>query len=116
MEIFYNEHGTIDRYEYYIFIGKYFIVYTEYKNKCNKYTIKKANLNGFEYRSARDQSGGVNIALFNASSLASRKPIDEKSCLCQVSRKEVIFSIERKITRFGISLFLVNGSLPIPAD
>jgi len=49
MEIFYNEHGTIDRYEYYIFIGKYFIVYTEYKNKCNKYTIKKANLNGFEF-------------------------------------------------------------------
>ena len=78
--------------------------------------MRKANLNGFEYRSARDQSGGVNIALFNASSLASRKPIDETSCLCQVSRKEVVFSIKRKITRFGISYFLVNSLLPIPAD
>jgi len=73
------------------------------------------NVKVFEYRSSRDQSRNINIALFDASSLVSRKPMDEKSCLCQVSKSELVFSIERKITKFSMSEFLVNGSLPIPA-
>lgn len=78
--------------------------------------MRKANVKAFEYRSSRDQSGNINIALFDASSLLSRKPIDEKSCLCQLSKTEAVFSIERKITRFPISEFLLNGSLAIPAS
>lgn len=77
--------------------------------------MRKANVKAFEYRSSRDQSRNINIALFDASSLISRKPMDEKSCLCQLSKSELVFSIERKITKFSMSEFLVNGSLPIPA-
>jgi len=78
--------------------------------------MRKANVKAFEYSSSRAQSGSINIALFDASSLVYRKPMDEKSCLCQVSKTEVVFSIERKITKFDIGEFLVNGSLPVPAS
>ncbi len=79
------------------------------------FAMRNDDVKGFEYRSARDRQGNINIALFDTLSLASRKPINERSCLCQVNGDEVIFSIQRKIIKFYIKQFLVNGSLPIPA-
>ena len=78
--------------------------------------MREDGVKGFEYRSARDRDGGINIALFDASPLTSTKPLNERSCLCQVGRKEVVFSVERKITLFTLEQFEVNGSLPIPVS
>ncbi|MES9941391.1 MAG: RES family NAD+ phosphorylase [Candidatus Thiodiazotropha sp. 6PLUC2] len=77
--------------------------------------MREAGIKGFEYRSARDQEGRTNVALYDASPLTRSRPLDEKQSLCQVDEREVIFSIERNITRFALDQFLVNGSLPIPS-
>ena len=77
--------------------------------------MREDGIKGFEYLSARDRENGVNIALYDADSLKCTKPLNEKSCLCQVSKDEVVFSIEREITRFSLEQFYVNGKLPMPA-
>ncbi|MES9834489.1 MAG: RES family NAD+ phosphorylase [Candidatus Thiodiazotropha sp. LLP2] len=77
--------------------------------------MREAGIKGFEYRSARDQDGRINLALYDATPLTRNKPLDEKQCLVQVSKTEVIFSIERNITRFTLEQFLVGDSLPMPA-
>ena len=77
--------------------------------------MRKAGVKGFEYRSARDPQGGINIALYDATPLTRKKPQDERQCLGQVGETEVIFSIERSVTRFALEQFLVDGSLPRPS-
>jgi hypothetical protein len=78
--------------------------------------MREDGIKGFEYRSARDQEGGINIAFYDATPLTCTKPLNEKSCLCQVGSEEVVFSIEREITRFKLEQFEVNGSLPSPVS
>jgi hypothetical protein len=77
--------------------------------------MRQAGIKGFEYRSARDRDGGINIALYDATPLIRNKPLEERQCLCQVGETEVIFSIERNITHFSLAQFLVDGSLPRPS-
>ncbi|MEJ2619074.1 MAG: RES family NAD+ phosphorylase, partial [Candidatus Thiodiazotropha sp.] len=77
--------------------------------------MREVGIKGFEYRSARDQAGGINIALYDATPLTRNKPYDERQCLGQVGETEVIFSIERNITRFTLQQFLVDGALPRPS-
>lgn len=77
--------------------------------------MRQAGIKGFEYRSARDRDGGINIALYDATPLTRNKPLEERQCLCQVGEKDVIFSIERNITHFSLAQFLVDGSLPRPS-
>ncbi|MES9902017.1 MAG: RES family NAD+ phosphorylase [Sedimenticola sp.] len=77
--------------------------------------MREKDVKGFEYRSTRDQDGGINIALYDANPLTCSKPINEKPCLGQVGETEVIFSIERKITQFTLEQFQIDGSLPIPS-
>jgi hypothetical protein len=77
--------------------------------------MREAGIKGFEYRSARDRDGSINIALYDATPLTRNKPLDEWQCLCQVGETEVVFSIERNITRFSLEQFLVDDSLPRPS-
>ena len=77
--------------------------------------MRDAGVKGFEYRSARDVAGGINVALFDASPFTSDKPLNEKSCLCQTTEHQVVFSIERIIIRFSLDQFTIDGDLPIPA-
>ncbi|MCU7934510.1 MAG: RES family NAD+ phosphorylase [Candidatus Thiodiazotropha sp. (ex Dulcina madagascariensis)] len=78
--------------------------------------MREHGVKGFEYCSARDRDGGINVALYDASPLTSTQPQNKRSCLCQVDRQEVVFSIEREITRFTLEQFEINGSLPRPAS
>ncbi|MES9859065.1 MAG: RES family NAD+ phosphorylase [Sedimenticola sp.] len=77
--------------------------------------MREEGVKGFEYRSARDPDGGINIALYDASPLACDKPLNERSCLSEIGGEEAVFSVERQITRFTLGQFLVNGSLPTPS-
>jgi RES domain len=77
--------------------------------------MREDEIKGFEYLSARDQEGGINIALYDATPLTHSKPLNVRSCLCQTDREEVVFSLDRKITQFSLAQFLVDGSLPRPA-
>ncbi len=75
--------------------------------------MREYGIRGFEYPSARDRSGRVNIALYDPTPLTCNKPLNERSCLGQVGEKEVIFSIEREITRFTVKQFQIDGTLPV---
>lgn len=77
--------------------------------------MREQGIKGFEYHSARDPDKGINIALYDASPLTNHKPLNERSCLCQVSKEQVVFSLNRHITRFSLSQFQVNGALPFPS-
>jgi len=77
--------------------------------------MRESGIKGFEYRSARDPAGGINVALFDASPFTRRKPISEASCLCETTEREVVFSIERRTMNFALEQFLVDGALPTPA-
>lgn len=78
-------------------------------------TMREAGIKGFEYRSARDQDGGINVALFDATPLTTNKPLNVRSCLCETGHDKVTFSLDRKITLFILEQFQVNGTLPTPA-
>lgn len=77
--------------------------------------MRESGIEGFEYRSARDPAGGINVALFDAVSFSSDRPRNERSCLCQTTDREVTFSLQRKAIRFPLDQFLVEGVLPNPA-
>lgn len=77
--------------------------------------MREYGIKGFEYPSARDQSGGVNIALYDATPLTRNKPLNERSCLGQVDEEGVVFSIEREITRFTVEQFQIDGTLLTPS-
>lgn len=77
--------------------------------------MREEGVKGFEYRSARDQESDIDIALYDATPLTSNRPINKRSCLCQVGKSEAVFSVDRNITRFTLEQFLVNGSLPMPS-
>ncbi len=79
-------------------------------------TMRLAGVTAFEYLSARDPHGGINIALFEATPFSCTKPLNEKRCLCQVESEKVVFSIKNKTTAYSLEQFLVNGELPIPAN
>jgi len=76
--------------------------------------MRDDGIKGFEYCSARDVYGGINVALYDATPLTSNEPHNKRACLCQTTSSEVVFSLDRKITQFALGQFLVNGSLPRP--
>ena len=75
--------------------------------------MRQAGVSAFEYCSARDHSGGINIALYGATPLTCTKPLNEIPCLCQTDKDEVVFSIKREITTFSLDQFLVNGVINV---
>lgn len=75
--------------------------------------MREDGIKGFEYFSARDRDNGINVALYDAEPLTCTKPLNKKSCLCQVSKEEVVFSIDREITSFSFEQFCVGGKLPL---
>ena len=77
--------------------------------------MRGTGVRGLEYRSARDPAGAINVALYHATAFATHKPFNEKSCLCQTSGQEVVFSLEREAVRYSVDQFRVGGKLPTPA-
>ncbi len=71
----------------------------------------------FEYVSARDRAGGINLALFDPSALVSRKPSFLQPWLCETQGRSVRFSCSAQtgLHQFPLEDFLVDSQLPRPA-
>ena len=79
--------------------------------------LRAAGIQGFEYRSARDPEGGINIALFHPAALAGPAPAWQQPWLCDTRAEGVAFYSKEHGTawQFSRSLFEVEGELPAPA-
>ena len=80
--------------------------------------LREAGIEAFEYRSARDPKGGVNIALLAPRALSSKHAEQLQSWLCTTTLDEVMFSYQGQpgvLQRYVINDFLVDGRLPRPA-
>ena len=79
--------------------------------------LREAGIEAFEYRSARDADGGINVALFTPAALASRRPHHQVEWLCETGAETVRFYSHeaRQLRQFPLQQFLVDGTLPTPA-
>lgn len=79
--------------------------------------MRQAGIEAFEYRSARDPEGGVNVALFTPDALPRNEPVSKESWLCELTGSHARFSAgrNRTIHGFEVDRFLVGGELPQPA-
>jgi len=79
--------------------------------------LREAGIEPFEYRSARDAEGGLNVALFTPSALASRRPHRQVEWLCEMGADVVRFYSHeaQQLRQFPLQQFLVDGALPTPA-
>lgn len=79
--------------------------------------MRDAGVLAFEFLSARDPQGGINVGLFEPRALASRTPTGQEQWLCEVTGDHVTFlhPASRRIERFPAETFLVDGQLPQPA-
>ncbi len=79
--------------------------------------MRNAGMQAFEYVSARDPQGGINIALFTPEALASNKPISQEPWLCELSAERVTFRAVHQQAGYAFLLeqFTVSGCLPWPA-
>ncbi len=79
--------------------------------------MREAGVELFEFASARDPQRGLNVALFSPRPFTRRAPVREDAWLCQLTADRVRF---RKMQaadfyEFPLSVFLVGGTLPLPA-
>jgi hypothetical protein len=79
--------------------------------------MRSGDVQAFEYRSARDPAGGVNVALLALEALASTKPTGLEPWLCETSGEGVRFLARggKSLHAFAADAFLVDGRLPQPA-
>lgn len=81
-------------------------------------SMRNADVEAFQYVSARDPQKGKNVALFKPSALKSKKPIHMERWICNVTNNEVGFlSHDRQTERlcFKKGTFLVDGVMPAPS-
>jgi hypothetical protein len=79
--------------------------------------MRVAGIEAFEFVSARDPQGGLNVALFTPRAFARREPVSQDAWLCELSGARVRFRAARgrELYDFPRSLFEVAGRLPWPA-
>ncbi len=78
--------------------------------------MRAAGIEGFEYRSARDPDGGINIALFSPKAFSRPKPVWQELWICEISAAEVSFYSKGYDTwLYQRERFLVDSELPAPA-
>ena len=79
--------------------------------------MRKAGVEAFEYVSARSPDGGINVALFQPSALASKRPEGQQNWLCETRVEGVRFYSGEvsEVFRFPREGFLVDGRLPAPS-
>jgi len=80
-------------------------------------TLREAGVEAFEYPSARNRPEGLCVGLFRPEALASPKPEQFSSWLCEVHVDRVLYkrldSLEVKA--YPLARFLYRGRLPWPA-
>lgn len=79
--------------------------------------MRAAGIEAFEFVSARDPDGGVNVALFTPAALAKKEPVSQEAWLCELTGEHVRFRAARgrDLHDFPFALFQVAGRLPWPA-
>ena len=79
--------------------------------------MRTADIDAFEYASARDSQGGACVGLFTPEALAQHEPADMRPWLCVTSAAQVSF--KRKdasgVYTYHLDDFLHHGMLPFPA-
>lgn len=80
--------------------------------------LREAGVMAFEYRSARDRAGGINIALFEPGALAGERPLEQEEWLCETSDQQVLFRSRSQPQPIihQRDAFTVQGVLPVPAS
>jgi hypothetical protein len=78
--------------------------------------LRAAGIEAFEYRSARDPDGGINLALFTAQAFATPRPtvLDEWLCITGPDRVSYYSRHGGGIREFRKQDFTVHGILPMP--
>ena len=79
--------------------------------------MRAANIDAFEYVSARDPLEGVNVALFTPRALASHAPSILEEWLCETDGASVTYYSRHGggFYQFDLDTFTVKGRLPTPA-
>lgn len=78
--------------------------------------MRDFGIEAFEYVSARDPDGGLNVALFTPRALVGSRPRSQERWLCQTDGQSVRFlGNSASAHEFPLELFLVDGALPHPA-
>ena len=80
-------------------------------------SMRKANVEAFQYISARDPERGINVALFTPIAFQSKKPISLERWICNITNEEIGFisNDNHKRLSFNRDAFLVDGLIPAPA-
>lgn len=79
--------------------------------------MRKAGIELFIYRSARDPEGGLNIALFTPKAFPQSAPLWKQAWLCDTGAEEVAFYHKTRGTHiYPRRQFLVEGVLPSPSS
>jgi hypothetical protein len=82
--------------------------------------MRDAGVEACRYDSARDDEGGVNVAVFSPRAFAARRPRSLQSWYSAANRDAVEFSkqdyFEQQRYRFVRAVFLVDGALPHPVS
>lgn len=79
--------------------------------------MRAAGIEAFEFVSARDPQGGINVALFTPAAFAANEPTSQEAWLCELAGDRVRFRAARSrdIHEFPNTMFQVAGRLPWPA-
>ncbi|WP_019624755.1 RES family NAD+ phosphorylase [Thioalkalivibrio thiocyanoxidans] len=79
--------------------------------------LREAGIELFEYTSARDTAGGLNLALYSPRPFTRNKPARQDPWLCQLTAEHVRFLKPGDGTfhDFPLTRFLHQGGLPLPA-
>lgn len=79
--------------------------------------MRAAGIAAFEFVSARDPQGGLNIALFTPAAFARKVPVSQDAWLCELGGERVRFRPARggELYDFPRTLFEIDGRLPWPA-
>jgi hypothetical protein len=80
--------------------------------------LRRRDVDGFEYKSARDPDGGLCIALLSPSALESTKVHNMKNWICTTNATTVSFKMSTMASAvyfFSIDDFLAGDTLPMPS-
>lgn len=80
-------------------------------------SMREAEIEAFEYPSARAPARGINVALFTPTALASHRPVFQDAWLCELTAEHVRFhpAHGREDYVFPLELFQIDGKLPWPS-
>lgn len=79
--------------------------------------LREVGIEVFEFVSARDPEGGINVALFTPMPFTRSQPVFQDAWLCELTADHVRFREARGlvIRDFPLTRFLVDGALPWPS-